>query len=329
MNFKERFWTRALRMILAGCLVAGLIFSGGCPDGGKCAAMQKDKEVCAGVCQKAKDETVRERFWIWGHDVGMYTNDRSNPTVVSFKIPGTSRITPVEGAYYMGVPNMIFVKYMGKPAMPYEQYAIPFRALKKVYWSIVDGGRAVGQGEKEAVLKLAAGMPNITGVFMDDFFMDEEALQKGQDEAGMLSVAQLRKIREELNNVNGRRLDLAVTLYTHQLEPGIMSHIDLCDVVTIWTWKSEDLKDLESNFAKLKQMMPTKRIMLGCYMWDFGNNKPMPVERMERQCEIGLKWLKEDQIEGMIFLATPICDLNLEAVEWTRGWISKVGDDRL
>jgi hypothetical protein len=53
----------------------------------------------------------------------------------------------------------------------------------------------------------------------------------------------------------------------------------------------------------------------------------MPVEWMRHQCELGLTWLKEGKIEGMIFLASCICDLDLEAVEWTRAWIREVGDE--
>jgi hypothetical protein len=62
-------------------------------------------------------------------------------------------------------------------------------------------------------------------------------------------------------------------------------------------------------------------------MWDYGTQKPMPIERMKQQCELGLKWLKEGRIEGMVFLASNICDLNLETVEWTREWIKKVGNE--
>jgi len=31
----------------------------------------------------------------------------------------------------------------------------------------------------------------------------------------------------------------------------------------------------------------------------------------------------------MIFLASCICDLDLEAVEWTRAWIDQVGNEQL
>jgi hypothetical protein len=49
---------------------------------------------------------------------------------------------------------------------------------------------------------------------------------------------------------------------------------------------------------------------------------------MERQCRIGLDWLRQGRIEGIIFLASCICDLGLEAVEWTREWIGKTGGER-
>ena len=49
----------------------------------------------------------------------------------------------------------------------------------------------------------------------------------------------------------------------------------------------------------------------------------------QEQCELGLEWLKQGRIDGMIFLASCICDLDLETVEWTRKWIQKVGDQEL
>jgi hypothetical protein len=42
--------------------------------------------------------------------------------------------------------------------------------------------------------------------------------------------------------------------------------------------------------------------MLGCYLVDYGRKEGMPVALMERQCELGLRWLKERRIEGIIFL---------------------------
>lgn len=50
---------------------------------------------------------------------------------------------------------------------------------------------------------------------------------------------------------------------------------------------------------------------------------------MQRQTELGCEWLRQGRIEGIIFLATPNVDVGLEAVEWTRKWIARVGDEPL
>ena len=89
------------------------------------------------------------------------------------------------------------------------------------------------------------------------------------------------------------------------------------------------MPDLEKNFQRAEEIAPSPRKILGCYMYDYGNHQPMPVDLMQHQCEIGLQWLRDGRIDGMIFLASCICDLEFETVEWTRGWIQEVGDEQL
>jgi len=260
--------------------------------------------------------TVRDRFWLWTHAAGSHDT--------GYGISGTSRMTPVEGAFYMNIPNVILVRYIGKPELPFHQYAVPFRPLKQVVWSIVGAGGATDDAEREAVFELADRFPNITGVMMDDFF------RKSDDgESGSLSVNQLRDVRKRLV-VGGRTLDLWVVLYANQFDlPGLAEHLALCDKVSFWTWTADKLADLERNFAKAEELAPKCGKVLGCYMYDYGRRQPMPVDLMRNQCETGLRWLREGRIEGMIFLASCICDLDLEAVEWTRQWIAEVGDEEI
>src|SRR5437899_11335406 len=63
-----------------------------------------------------REESARDRFWLWGHYEGSH-NERWN-------LPGKSRITPVEAAFYMSIPNVILVRYEGKPELPFDQYAL-------------------------------------------------------------------------------------------------------------------------------------------------------------------------------------------------------------
>ena len=358
---------------------------------------------------------------------------------------------------------MIFVRYEGKPTPPYEPYAAPLRGLDHLLWSMTGAGGATSAAEREQVVALAARMPNLSGVILDDFFQIDTArssewlaangvafpvrltltfprplapdeleltqsnwqtgdyrsgsfavdlaaddddwqeaalgrmpkaggskqsvrlsgrpfrrlrlrILNSQDARGALScglgplrlrsggkdlspegievrasseypghparavlgdmsgparaalsIAQLRDVRRRLE-LGDRRLALWVTLYTHQLTPVIRPHLDLCDVITLWTWRAEDLGNLEANLAKLESLAPGKAIAPGCYMWDFRAKRAMPIKAMRRQCELGLRWLEAGRISGLIFLGTPICDLDLETVAWTRHWIKDVGD---
>lgn len=260
-------------------------------------------------------ETVRDRLWLWGHAAGALNAE--------WNFPRPSLITPVEAAYYMNLPNLLMVKYGGLPVMPYEQYAIPMRPLKRVAWSIVGARGEQSADETEHVLELAASMPNLTGLVMDDFINWDT----GEPEIGVEELAALHG-RLQLPD---RRLDLMMILYTHQLDIDVRAHLAYCNQVSFWTWKSAELVDLEANFERFERLVPSHQRFLGCYLWDFGV-KGAPIanlELLQRQCELGREWLMGGRIEGMIFLPSSVCDLELESVEWVREWISEVGDEPL
>ena len=257
-------------------------------------------------------EKVRDRLWIFTCVAGS-----DNNYLEAGGITTGSRMTPAESAFYLDVPNLMMVRWKGLPAPPYDQYAYSFRPLKQVFWSIVGSGGSKEEDELSPLLDAASHFPNITGVMMDDFFTGEG---KGQ-----LNVDDLKNIRGRLD-VNGRRLDLCVVLYTHQLDLPVAPYIDQTDIVSLWTWNADHLSDLERNMERTRQLKPDGRIFLGCYLWDYPNARPVPSNLMERQCELGLQWLKNGEIEGIVFLGNTVCDLNLEVVEWTRDWIKKEGN---
>ena len=109
------------------------------------------------------------------------------------------------------------------------------------------------------------------------------------------------------------------------MELPIKNHLQYCDKITFWNWHSERLADLEKNFERLEKLAPENGKLLGCYMWDYPNRAAVPLDRMKHQCKLGLRWLREGRIEGMVFLGSTICDLELEVVEWVRKWIADVG----
>jgi hypothetical protein len=142
-----------------------------------------------------------------------------------------------------------------------------------------------------------------------------------------LSPGELRALQQR--RVRGKKLPILGVIYTRQVKSGARSHIAEIDQLCLWTWRPVDLKNLEANFQALEKLAPDKKLFLGCYMYDFNENKPMPVALMKGQVELAYRWLKEGRISGMIFLATPNVDVGLEAVDWTRRWIQEQGDRKL
>ncbi len=262
---------------------------------------------------------ARDKLWLWGHPAGSHNG--------IYNVPGESRIGPVEAADYMGIPNLLMVTYPGYgPNPPFDQLALTLRPLGRVVWSIVGASGETASAGRDATLELAGTLPNMTGVIMDDFFHEPDHEDEAQRAA--LSLADLRGIRERLHLAD-RTLDLWVVLYDYQLGERVSDYLDLCDVVTFWTWEAQKLKHLESNFGRFEEVAAARRKVLGCYMWDYGNSAPMPVDSMQEQSEFGLEMLRAGRIEGMIFLASCICDLKIDTVEWTRRWIAEVGESAL
>jgi len=146
-----------------------------------------------------------------------------------------------------------------------------------------------------------------------------------------LSPPQVVDVQKELSTTapkcDGKKLDLSIVWYTHQINPAIKRHIDQVDVVYFWTWNANHLVDLEKNYRAFRNICPDVRVRLGIYMWNFNNKTIVPIELMEHQLDCAYRWLKSGEVEGLIFHCTPLCDMGLEAVEYSRRWIDEHGDE--
>jgi len=268
-----------------------------------------------------------DRLWMWGHG--------PNSTRGLYNIPEGHGIDMADAIKYMGIPNVCVTRWLGLPApdennpdAPFDYYIPQFRDTKRVAWSIVDGAPQPYEQKKKWAFELSQKMPNLTALFLDDFYNSGEPviLANGtRVTPANLTLEQLETLQKEVATLP-RKTDISVVLYSNQLSPGIKPHIDLCDVVSFWTWHATDLVKLETNFSEYRKIIPDKRTLLGVYMWDFGNMKPITPELMKIQLDFALRKFKEGEIEGMIFHCTPLCDMGLDAVEYSRQWIAENRD---
>ena len=84
---------------------------------------------------------------------------------------------------------------------------------------------------------------------------------------------------------------------------------------------------LEENFATLRRLVPTRRIQLGIYLYDFGGKKEMDVRCLERQLAFGLARWRRGEIEGFVFLCSSLCNRDTPAVRFVRDWLKQHGDE--
>lgn len=273
--------------------------------------------------------TVRDRLWTF-----------CNPVNADYNYVKTrSVITPVESALYLGIPNIIMVnQYPSQPEnldpnsdgfyqpwrSPLQLHAFPTRMLRRVVWSIVGASGKTNLPERNEAIALAKKTPNFVGMMMDDFIR--------KDGQGALTVEQVADISRELKS-GDRKLDLYAVLYEYQFESSFAEYLKYIDVVTFWTWRTQELARLEENFAVLERLAPKARKMLGCYTTSYDPKAAvrwteLPVETMRKQCETGLRWLQEGRIEGIIIYGN-FLELDWDCMKWVRDWIARVGDQPL
>ena len=59
---------------------------------------------------------LKEKLWIWGQDAGTHHLVLNN----AWNLPGENKMGPVEGANYLGIPNMCRVAMGNKPEPPFD-----------------------------------------------------------------------------------------------------------------------------------------------------------------------------------------------------------------
>jgi hypothetical protein len=266
-----------------------------------------------------REGTVRDRLWIF-----CCAANSDFPAIGCRSV-----MSPAEGAFFLGVPNIIMVQSSTKEAPygrlepPFAQYTVALRPLKRVVWSVVGSGGFNAPAETEEVLALPKTTSNFAGVMLDDFFTGRADGKRAQ-----LTVEELKSIRQRLKQCNPK-FDILATFYVKHFTLPLQDYLGMIDVLTLWNGDSADLVNLEAHFAKVEQVAPKARKMLGCYVVDYKRKTGVPVDLMRHQCETGLRWLREGKIEGIIFLGNTTMDLGFDSVEWTRQWVAKVGDQKL
>lgn len=195
-----------------------------------------------------------------------------------------------------------------------------FCRMKQVKWGACRGGE-INEYELGFILQLSQKYPNLTGVFMDDISEIQKSTQYTVAEKHRLFLDMLKRSRLILDQAE-RKVETYITWYWH--DDPVPGMLDYVNGLSLWTWDSSELSLLHQRFEALEAKCSGLKLMLGIYMYDFKNRKPISDDLMELQCNYALQLLKEKRIDGIIFHANTVMGVNLPSEYWLRQWIDQV-----
>ncbi len=254
----------------------------------------------------------RDSFWIWGQDPGTHHK------ITAWNIPGVNKMDAAEGAKYLGIPNICRIAMGNLPEPPFDGEMDKLTDFPKVAWSIIGDSDTTrtsnGGSDIDEVMKLADKYPNLVGGVMDDFFSYESRRNAYTPDV-------LHGYAEKLHS---KGLDLWSVIYEREIVEEYKDRLNECDIVSMWTWRSENINNLEENLEKLEKLLTKgQKIFAGCYLWDYGNCGPIPMELMKKQVETYARWIEDGRIHGIIVCSNCVADVGLDTAEYIRSWIAE------
>ena len=256
---------------------------------------------------------LRDKFWIWGHPEGRYNHEFGNEQ--------ESRMTPLEGALYMGARNLFMVPVGVNVNV--RQYNKSFTPLKSVGWAIDNA--AADPAALNQLMEQAKDFPNISCGVFDDFV--------GYLAKHPIPPERFLAVRERMHTEAARPLSMWMVLYTHEFgvdeaqDAAFQPYIDAFDGVIMWTWEERRLDQFEEKYARFKELTKNRRRMLGLYLYNFGECRPATAEAARWQLERYTQLLRAGEIEGIVLHTNTMADLDHPAYDVETAWMREHGDE--
>ncbi len=264
----------------------------------------------------------RDQWWLWGQDAGSHhalVNGPGKP--VPPRLPGVNKMGPVEGAKFLGIPNMCRIGMYGKPEPPFDNEMELLKDFPKVAFSIIGDNASLrndnGGDDVDEVIKLKPQYPNLVAGVMDDFFSEKRK-----------SVYTPEVLKGFADRLHAADLDLWCVIYEFQLLEENIPWLHTCDVVTSWNWRGYNLVNLEEDFEKLRAMMrPGQKLYHGCYLFSYGDGRQYTDEEMLFQLNLYKKWIEEGKMDGIILCSNCVADCGLSSVDVLLDWMKENVED--
>jgi len=128
--------------------------------------------------------------------------------------------------------------------------------------------------------------------------------------------------------LNAKGLDFWCVLYSHELDSveNLEKYIDCFDGITLWFWGCNRMSDTGGDIEKVLSFAKGKPVMIGVYVWDYAQNKPMDTDIYINQLEECKQLLLSRKIEGVVFCSSTLGDADIETNRILKAWVKENGD---
>ena len=251
---------------------------------------------------------LRDKIWLWGQTPGSHHFD--------YGLPGVNKMTPTEGLSFFGIQNLCRVKMAREAEKSFLTDPWLGDPAQKLCLSLIGSGGEVPKLDMEPILEIAKKDPRVVSAVMDDFVSTARM--------AVFTPDVLEGYKAQLRNSLGRPLELWSVIYEVDLEKPIAERAQVFDVTSFWVWKGENLVNQNEYIKKIREINGNGRLMLGVYLYDYGNKKQLTDDQMHRQLDLVGEKLASGEIEGAILCSNCVADLGFSTVDITLDWLDKL-----
>lgn len=261
----------------------------------------------------------KDKLWLLGETPGSHHN------VKGYNLPGENKMTPMEGLEYFGIKNLCRMKMRSDMGMTYmdDPYIVDDKGVMdklcltlvgSAAWRPKEGTR----DDMDELLEIAKRDKRFMAAINDDFFT------AGRPQIYTPEV--LREQREMLHTAFDRPIEFWTTNYEREVIKNIEVHAHTMeyDLATVWIWYSENIRELQKYLEWGKTLTKDGRVILGIYMYDYGNCCPLPDDLMKMQLDFAYEKLVSGEIEGAMLHSSCNMDIGLSSTAITKQWIEDI-----
>lgn len=254
--------------------------------------------------------TLSDKLWVWGHPTNAFEN--------KWSITEKSYMSPGEGIKWLGGKNVFYIptSYVIDPD---EQVGL-LKDMKTVGWSLIPENL-------DMVIELGKKYPNMKIAICDDFFNVEN-----ENNYLLYPPSRIREIADKLHE-NG--LELWMVVYSKHFRDDMRPPVDMreyfkeFDGATFWFWNESEVEFYEERLNDFFAHTEGIRKMIGCYLYNFGDEIPSTVEPTIYQLEKALEYMKQGKLEGLIMHTNCVLDIGHKVPVIAKEWLAEHLDDEL